>query len=127
MKKVGCATPFGYNRSNICTDSNKAAKAMELYSKIRGEWYTSKEIIDKCPNPCQFLRIRLNSEPYMHMRNTASIKFDKLVQVTESSVSYKELELLAEFGGYVGLFLGISFVHIGEVFESILQYITLKN
>ena len=33
-------------------------------------------------------------------------EFNKFIKTTKSRYAYQELEFLAEFGGYVGLFLG---------------------
>ena len=108
----------------ICQDYNKSVLAMEMFKNIRKVWHTSLELTKACPNPCEFLRISLHSEPkklrFSQLPYT-SFKFEKYIQVTESSVSYKALELLAEVGGYVGLFLGISIVHIGEIFDTLLK------
>ena len=40
-----------------------------------------------------------------------------MIKVTEAYYSYTELELIAEFGGYVGLFLGISVFDINQIFS----------
>ena len=36
------------------------------------------------------------------------LNFEQLIQETKSHYTYSELSLIAEIGGYVGLFLGIS-------------------
>ena len=51
--------------------------------------------------------------------STLIIKFNKIISVTESYYSYTELELLAEFGGYVGLFLGLSVFDLSRLLEQI--------
>ena len=48
--------------------------------------------------------------------------FNKYIRVTNAEYSYTELELLAEFGGYVGLFLGMSVFHLSVMFDKILEY-----
>ena len=50
--------------------------------------------------------------------------FNKYIRVTNAEYSYTELELLAEFGGYVGLFLGMSVFHLSVMFDKILEYAT---
>ena len=40
---------------------------------------------------------------------------------------YTELELLAEFGGYVGLFLGFFVFQINQVVETILDKLVTKK
>ena len=40
--------------------------------------------------------------------HTMRLRFNKYIKVIKSSYAYTELELFAELGGYVGLFLGLS-------------------
>ena len=49
--------------------------------------------------------------------------FNKFIKITKARNAYRELEFLAEFGGYVGLFLGISVFHLREVFETLIPII----
>ena len=53
----------------------------------------------------------------------SELNFDKYVKVTKVKRSYTELELLAELGGYVGLFLGISVLHLSQAVDKILDII----
>ena len=50
--------------------------------------------------------------------------FDKYIKVIKSKYSYTGLELLAELGGYVGLFLGLS---VFDLFKKICNTITPKK
>ena len=52
-----------------------------------------------------------------------SLAFHQYIKVTEAYYSYTELELIAEFGGYVGLFLGISVFDINQAFSKALNYL----
>ena len=45
------------------------------------------------------------------------LNFDKFIKITKARHSYTELELLAEIGGYVGLFLGLSVFDFGILFD----------
>ena len=49
--------------------------------------------------------------------------FKQYIKVTKAYYSYTELELIAEFGGYVGLFLGISVLDINWISSKILDHI----
>ena len=49
------------------------------------------------------------------------LRFDEYIKVTTSTHGYTELELLAELGGYVGLFLGLSVFDLRLVFNKILN------
>lgn len=37
------------------------------------------------------------------------------MQVTESYYSYPFISLVAEFGGYIGLFLGVAVIQLGDI------------
>ena len=50
------------------------------------------------------------------------LTFQKYIKVTSTYWSYAELSLLAEVGGYVGLFLGVSVNQISDIFEIILMF-----
>ena len=48
---------------------------------------------------------------------TLRIEFPKYIRVSSSYYSYTILELLAEVGGYFGLFLGVSIIQISGLME----------
>ena len=50
-------------------------------------------------------------------------EFNRFIKTTKARYVYQELEFLAEFGGYVGLFLGISVFHLREVFQGLIHVI----
>ena len=54
---------------------------------------------------------------------TFKLDFSQYIKVTEAYYSYTELELIAEFGGYVGLFLGISVFDINRIFSKTFNYL----
>ena len=72
-----------------------------------------------CPKPCQQYIISFNKEE----RNislfftTLEMQFPKYIRVSSSYYSYTILELLAEVGGYFGLFLGVSIIQISGLME----------
>ena len=47
------------------------------------------------------------------------MNFQEYIKVTTATYGYTELELLAELGGYVGLFLGLSVFDLRRVFSKI--------
>ena len=64
-----------------------------------------------------------NQNPTTFISNNIYLNFyfDKYVKTTKFYLDYTELELLAEFGGYVGLFLGISVFNLKDVFNAVTQ------
>ena len=119
MKTIGCTTPFGLELDNICTEQNKSVEAVSLFWPISAN---GKEV-DDCPYPCHFLRTWITNTEYedktSHDNGSILLEFDKYIKVTTSNYSYTELELLAELGGYVGLFLGLSVFDLRLVFNKI--------
>ena len=51
MEKFGCVTPFGYNKTNICTNTTLAKKAHEYYEQ------SFKTYSENCLNPCTYFLI----------------------------------------------------------------------
>ena len=126
METIGCTSPFASNnKSNICKAPNESLKAKIMEEDLM----TQQEIfnITTCPYPCKFINLKLvptvdENDPAIEF----NIKFERFIRLTRSYYNYGELEMIAEFGGYVGLFLGFSFLHIGTAFESIVSYYSLK-
>ena len=124
MKTLGCTTPFGISLDNICTDKTKGDLAIELFKKLR-----SQKIFEDCLYPCTNLKIRLDKIEFGKVVGVTRAKFmfDQYIRVTTSYVSYTGLELVAEVGGYVGLFLGLSVYHLSHAFNTFVQYILHKE
>ena len=126
MSKFGCTTPFIENKSHICKHRNKSILALEEQSALIDQWYSSDEITRKCPKPCKILNIKPYVQVYDSMINVVNVHFPKFVKVSKTEYSYQELELFAEFGGYVGLFLGVAVVHLADIFEKIMKLFRAK-
>ena len=119
MDKFGCTTPFGHYLNNICTDNTTGQHALELFDTLSRKRY----FIEECPYPCQFVKL---SVVYLRPRGNKryfKMDFNQYVKVTKAYFSYTELELIAELGGYVGLFLGISVFDINLIVSKILNYV----
>ena len=124
MEKVGCTTPFGFNTKNVCIEKEKREKAFKIYNSQKNK----RNKIEDCQYPCNFIRSWLSVEQ-LRLNQTSkefSLNFDKFIKVTKAKYSYTELELLAELGGYVGLFLGLSVFHLSQAFDKILDC-TMKD
>ena len=119
MERIGCTTPFGLELDNICTEKNKSLEANDFFDDI----LLNMEEVEECPYPCHFLMNRINKDK---RSNDSSIwlGFDKYIKVIKSNYSYTGLELLAELGGYVGLFLGLS---VFDIFNKICNTVMPKK
>ena len=120
MDRIGCTTPFGLELDNICTEQNRMHDEDALFWDVMGGM--DLQVAKECPYPCQFLMNRITTTDYKDKNDTANkitLTFDKYIKVTTSTYGYTELELLAELGGYVGLFLGLSVFDLRLVFNKI--------
>ena len=123
MTQVGCTTPYRPDKSNICTDPEKSKQANDIYKKVK---YNQTFATSVCPRSCMYQIIGLSryeigeGQPMSHTnlkadkRKTLTLTFQKFIKISKSRRSYTFLELIAEVGGYVGLFLGIS---INQTFD----------
>ena len=124
MDRIGCTTPFGVNpvgNYTICNEKDAMLKAIDIFKNM------TESQLKECPYPCKFLKVSLTpskarSEDH-HQKGVLMMTFNKYIRVTNAEYSYTELELLAEFGGYVGLFLGMSVFHLSDMFDKILDCI----
>ena len=124
IEKLGCTTPFYQPRKNdhlnICTDLKVGKEAFELY-KI---YFAKMTNITECPYPCTYLKIKMvNSKTNPNKFTSAFLfVFNLFTKKTTAHYTYTELELIAEFGGYVGLFLGYSVLSLTGFFDRFLDY-----
>ena len=147
MSKIGCTSPFGSapNHSNICTDPEKAKKTYDIFDKFAYKNLTAKR--EKCPKSCTTIVTNIgsytetdkNADDYKdyyygnfyddHDYDTGylKIRFQRSVKISRSRVTYGLLELLAEVGGYVGLFLGVSINQLSSVMNRGCNFIFKKN
>ena len=103
----------------MCTNSTKGKEA----SKRLLELFGKKADIKECPYPCTYLKSKIVSTSTSENRGTSSFDFNFNLFTKESIayLTYTELELIAEFGGYVGLFLGYSVLSLTDVFKKIIH------
>ena len=77
----------------------------------------------ECPYPCTNLMIKMmNIKETNSLATTLDLHFNEFTHVINAHYTYTELELLAEFGGYVGLFLGYSVLNLSDVFVILIEY-----
>ena len=128
IKDIGCTTPYNPDKSNICSERDQAGKAIGVFEDITIWNQTKANIL--CPKPCQQYIISLSNKDWSHNKNhkiTLRLEFPKYIRVSNSTYAYTWLELLAEVGGYVGLFLGVSINQVSNLFKIILTKITYPS
>ena len=127
MHELGCTVPFYQPRIKdhlrICSDQTKGQKAFAMYKKMI--WSEiANQTSSECPYPCTYLKIKMvNSKTNPNSFTSAfGFVFNLFTKKTTARYTYTELELIAEFGGYVGLFLGYSVLSLTGVFDRFLDY-----
>ena len=129
LEKYGCTNPYGPNKDKICQDQVNGSKAMELYEEI----FVKK--ISKCSKPCSFVSTKAiktkDTRKYYSANINGKIKhyslvvidFKENIKVTDAYHTYSGLSLIAEIGGYVGLFLGVSVNQVSVLMNILLDKI----
>ena len=117
MKNFNCTTPFGIDKSTICEDPIVGKKALNLYNNYNFN-YNGKYL-----DPCNFVECKVilqNQEAFGGLNasqpnNTRqfNLEFDvhSRVKKIKTFQLYSFESLVAEIGGWVGLFLGVS-IHL---------------
>ena len=116
MERVNCTWPFVKNKNHICTEEDSAIKAMQIGTIIRQR--------SKCPNRCNYIKlitIPINRYP---KKAGSFLKFflPNSIQVHKAYYAYDEVSLLAEIGGYVGLFLGFSVYQLTDLLNWLINF-----
>ena len=117
LRTIGCVTPFGINKENICRDEQDAKKAYQLCKEFRSHYWDLKNVT--CLEPCFYMNIKI-----MKASETKGSKRrvdEGQVHETVAYYSYDELSFIAEVGGYVGLFLGASIYQTADLFRSLIR------
>ena len=123
MEEYGCTTPWGPNKDHICTNETIGREAHRLYKEFF-IWRNATKALENCPKSCTIMKLRTANEKYglqayIKGKRTASlhIRLYETITVTEDQYIYIWLNLVAEIGGYVGLFLGYSVYQITDLIE----------
>ena len=120
----GCTTPFGIHKDMICDNFDNASHINDMHKK----WYSSKIPANSgCDKPCSYVTLRANTvwerENRYKTISKLLIYFKENVKITKAYHVYSGLSLIAEIGGYIGLFLGVSINQITNLFDIIFQQI----
>ena len=126
MTKLGCTSPWGHNKDHICKNQTLGIQAHRLY-KDYFSWRNATRLVE-CLMTCHTMKLQTGNEqeelqPYMNglASSRLEFRFFEMVTVTNEYYSYIWLNLLAEAGGYVGLFLGYSVFQVTDVLDKLIK------
>lgn len=118
MNTIGCATPLGnYTDSDTaCANKDDAETAQLFYFENQLE--TSEE----CPYPCNTLWNKVtasDTKPTGNLGGAPSLQvflsFPKFVKGSQARYVYQIINFIGEFGGVIGLFLGVSIMQLTDL------------
>ena len=131
VEKYGCTTPFGMSgniKDKICKGKEND-NATEVF-KIHKTWFDEKDVhfSKSCPNPCHIILTAAYRAPEVSEKidnGTSQIKllFNNRIKIINDYQLYSGLSLLAEIGGYFGLFLGVSINQITKFISIVHNWI----
>ena len=113
MKLFGCIPPsIGNYGIQVCDDPR-------LYNMSE----VDKLIV--CPKPCTMFKMQPRTTTYnstgLGYYASLDIRFHQIITISNDQYSYTWLNLVAEFGGYVGLFLGYSVFQMTDLMDILYQ------
>ena len=114
IKKVGCTWPWLKNQSKICTDETKSQEAKDIGTDI-----LKGNIATDCPDSCSYIKATYSTRMMGSTAHFIKFSFPQSIKVFEAYYDYDEISLIAEVGGYVGLFLGWSVFQLADMIELI--------
>ena len=121
MDTLGCSFLSNDSNSVQCQNVDTLIESLVIYQN-----YTASGSSIECPKHCTDLVQDINLKPirYYPTNNVSMlyVNFPKYVKEITIRSDYESLELFAEIGGYVGLFMGVSIVQI----KSILKFFIIK-
>ena len=123
MEKIGCTTPFGISTDNVCKNESIGKEALEIFDEYKDDGRSNKSL--SCLKPCSYMTFKLSNidEKSMDGKTYGKLKliFNGLVHETVSYYSYDGLSFIAELGGYIGLFAGVSVYQTADLIDFIMR------
>ena len=125
LAKFGCTTPYGPIKNRACINTTLMNQAREFYDdKIMADEY------QQCPNPCSTITSTFNIRNQVKNPEESDttaltrIEFPSKVKIIQAYPAYTILSLVAEVGGYVGLFLGVSVLDLKSLISGTYEYLS---
>ena len=113
IKSINCTNPFLENKNHICNDKDSAIKAKNIHKA-----YREGNKVLACPNSCTYVRASCNLDLEKEVgQPMIFVSFTDDIEVLTAHYTYTVLSLIAEIGGYVGLFLGWSVYQLTDLID----------
>ena len=128
MKELNCVVPFTKTseNNNICVNKSQT-EVDEIMLAFKNS--SLKTATGTCMSPCTSMDIFFGVLFDDAIRNDGKsflrVYFKSTIKSQQTIYDYTLLSLLAEIGGYTGLFLGISVANITTVLERMFQWLNL--
>ena len=124
-----CTVPWVLDNSNICTKKNDINASFRI-------WIQHLLKKKDCAPPCSTMVVELGAKNIIRHENNPGrtqivIYFSPYVTKVTEKYLYSPLGMLADVGGYIGLLLGYSFLHLAKLvyklFSTKIQELEDKN
>lgn len=124
LSKWGCTSPFGYELDKICKNETLGKSVYNEMDELL------IEDLD-CKRPCSNIIIKadmMEDKNYYTGKESiymvAYLKFYQRVKVMRNQYAFPLLSLIAEIGGYVGLFMGVGILQTSNLLKMLaLKYL----
>lgn len=117
MNKYGCTSGLDLDQESICQNGT-------ILTEMKAN-YVSKYLKNTtCTHPCSYLIVkheRSGAEPFENDTKIIQFNLPEKVTVITSQYFYDGLSMIAEIGGYVGLFLGVSVLQITDLLKVFME------
>lgn len=123
MKKLNCSFPWTSSRNQstlqTCGSKHKVKDLVELIKKVNtGELMDEVATFGCNVSNCKSVKWRISSSQNVEIPYKGKVWFGLVfpssskVLVVEESLAYTMSNLLADFGGYAGIFVGASIINL---------------
>ena len=112
VQKYDCSTPFGLASRKICMTLNISEYQNVFFDIMRNK---------SNPYPCKYLGNFYMLEKKTTLPGVHVFSFSSFTEKLESRYSYGFIDLFADLGGYLGIFLGTSLFQLKDVFAYFLK------
>ena len=119
MTKLNCTWPFHKDKLFTC----KNEEVFDMAYKLGKSYQRGKN--STCPNSCTYLKVRYDERIMKNGIAKGELKFNfpTSIKVNQAFYAYKGLSLIAEIGGYVGLFLGWSVYQLTDLMDPMVTFL----